>query len=82
MDFPGLADCLGASVTGEVVMLPGDDPQSEEGQLSSKTGCPSVVEKWWSDFLHCCGLDFWLERTGLRVVFFSFLDKGWLRDGW
>lgn len=80
MDFPGLADCLGASMSGEVVVLPGDDPQPEEGQDSSKTGCPSVVEKQRSDFLYSCGLERWLERSGL--VFFSFFDRAWLRDGW
>lgn len=77
MDSPALADCLGVSMSDEVVVLAGEDPQSVEGQDSAKTGCSSVAAKQWSRFSTSrwlcglrvceCGLDRWFERTGLKV---------------
>lgn len=92
MDFPALTVCLGVSMSDEVVLLAGEDPQSVEGQDSAKTGCPSVAAKSWSRCSDSSwlfglrvfnfGLDRWFKRTGLKVVFFLLFDRDWLRDGW
>lgn len=83
MDFLALAECLGASMQDEVAVLV-EDPLSVEGQDSAKVGCPSVAAKWWSHFskVCTCGLSCWFGHTGLKVVFFCFFDRDWVREGW
>lgn len=91
MDSPALIDCLAVSISDEVV-LEGDDPQSVEGQDSAKTGCSSALvnrrsrcsNSFWLAGLRVrnCGLGRCFERSGLKAVFFSLFDRGWLRDGW
>lgn len=89
MDFPALVECLAVSMSYDVAVMAGEDPQSVDGQDSEKSGCPSAAAKRWSDScglaefrVLVCGQDRLVERAGLKVVFFFSLDRDWLQDGW